>query len=148
MAVLDKTTGATAGASTGGWTSGIITRFNRVTFTPTAADVLQIFDVQKGEKILGIAMKVITGSNQASTIAIGLTGGTTNGYLAATSIAAAAEGTTTIGTDGVYLNGAHASADRQVAFTAADTIDALLATSGTNTCVVEFEMVSFRTTLS
>ena len=144
MAVLDKTTTATPGGSTGGWTSGLITRFNRVTFTPTAADVLQIFDVQKGEKILGIAMKVITGSDAASTIAIGLTGGTTDGYLAATSIAAAAEGTTTVGTTGAYITGA----TWQAAFTAADTIDALLATSGTNSCVVEFEMVSFRTTLA
>lgn len=144
MATHDKTTNATPGASTGGFNSGVITRFNRVTFTPTSGDVLQIFDVQKGEKILGIAMKVVTGSNAASTIAIGLTGGTTDGYLAATSIAAAAEGTTTIGTTGAYITGA----TWQAAFTSADTIDALIATSGTNTCIVEFEMVSFRTTLA
>lgn len=144
MATHDKTTTATPGASTGGWTSGVITRFNRVTFTPTAADVLQIFDVQKGEKILGIAMKVITGSNAATTAEIGLTGVDVDGYLASTSIAAATEGTTTVGTTGAYITGA----TWQAAFTAADTIDVVLATSGTNTCIVEFELVSFRTTLA
>lgn len=143
MATLDKTTTATPGASSGGWTSGVVTRFNRVSFTPTAADVLQIFDVQKGERVLAFAMKVITGSNAGSTVEVGLTGGDVDGYLASTSIAAAADGTTTIGS-GAFITGA----TLQAAFTAADTIDVLLATSGTNTCVVEFEMVSVRTTLA
>jgi hypothetical protein len=150
--VFDKTGNALAGHSSGGRESGILTRFNRLTIPVGAVtgDVYQIFDLDKGERVLAIAMKVVSAMDQTTPlIKIGLQGGTEAGFLADSSIFTGTAGTTYIGV-GAYLTGLNASADPLVAFAAADTIDAELTVTGTSTVVtiLEFELVTVRTTLA
>lgn len=145
--VYDKTVNRSDDASSGGWTSGILTRHYRLTIPvgSVTGDVFQIFDVSPGERVLAMAMKVVTGTDQTTPIVkVGLQGGTEAGYLADSSILAATAGTLYVGV-GAYLGGT----DVQVAFAAADTIDAELTVTGTLTiaAVLDFEMISLRTTL-
>jgi hypothetical protein len=146
--VYDKTGNALAGHSSGGAFSGVLTRLNRLTIPvgSVTGDVFQLFDVAAGERVLAVAMKVVTGTDQTTPLVkIGLQGGTEAGYLADSSILAATAGTVYIGV-GAYLGGT----DIQVAFASADTIDAELTVTGTLTvaAVLDVELITVRTTLA
>lgn len=146
--VYDKTTTQVTGASTGSWLSGVLTRHYRLTIPvgSVTGDVFQIADVAAGERILAVAMKVVTGTDQTTPVVkIGLQGGTEAGYLADSSILAAAAGTVYIGV-GAYLGGT----DIQIPFASADTIDAELTVTGTLTiaAVLDIEIISIRTSLA
>ena len=146
--VYDKTGNALAGHSSGGVNSEVLTRTNRLTIPvgSVTGDVFQVFDVDKGERVIACAMKVVQGTDQTTPIVkLGLQGGTEAGYLAYSSVLAAAEGTTYIGV-GAYLGGS----DIQIPFAAADTIDAELTVTGTLTiaAILDIELITIRTTLA
>lgn len=139
MATYDLTESGYAGSQD---TAKLRTQYVKVDQILANGDVLQLFDLEKNEVPLALAMKVVAGSDGTTpTCAVGYTGGTTNAILAATAITVAAEGTVT--------TGAGAQFNAMTGATAADTVDALIAVTGTPTvaCELEFELITIKTSL-
>lgn len=109
----------------------------------TNTDVLDTnITLPKGACVVSCAMKVIKGpaSSSAATLALGLTGGTTNGFLTAASVLPAAEGAV-YNAGGAYV-GASLAAASLVSVLAAVT------TTATSDTIVDIEIVYFATSMA
>jgi hypothetical protein len=128
-----------ADATTAAYKGGLHSFANRITFTPVAGEVHTLFTIPKGSRVLLAGLKVTTGSvgtGSGVTASLGISG-TAAGYIAASSVLAAAEDTLVTGV-GAFLGGT----DIQIPLAADTPVTTTIAlSSGTvSEVTVEFEV--------
>ena len=98
-----------------------------------SGDSIPVINIPAGTIVENVVLEVVTGQATV-TFAIGLTGGTTDGYLAATTVATA--GTKTAGTTGTYI--ADGVGDL---YATADQLDLLVGAATASTCVIKVHAI-------